>query len=171
MKSFYSLSVVLLFLSACSGTKPLEELPKGRDETRKEDFGKVFGSEFLVFGKSNDNKFDMAGGGGGMRVNPYLWKATIDTLSFMPLASADASGGVVITDWYTSAANASERLKVTVYIQDRVLRADAVKVTVHKEVNKGGGWLPGTTDANTARQLEDIILTKARDLKIQNMVK
>lgn len=171
MNSIYYLSALTIFLSACTGTKPLEELPKGRDEVRKEDFGKAFGAEFLVFGKNNDNKFDMAGGGGGMRVNPYLWRATLETLSFMPLASADASGGVVVTDWYVSAANPSERLKVTVYIQDRVLRADAIKVSIHKEVNKGGSWLPGTTDANTARHMEDIILSKARDLKIQNMAK
>lgn len=161
---------ISLLLSACSGTKPIGDLPKGREEERKEDFGKLFGPEFIVFGKSKDTEFDLAGGGLGMRVNPYLWRAALETISFMPLSSADAAGGVIVTDWYISPSNTSERLKVTVYIQDRVLRADAVKVTVHKEVNRGH-WLPATTDPNTARQLEDIILSKARELKIKNMKK
>ena len=175
MKKFHILHACALstiLLSACSGTKPLGELPQGKDQERKEDFGKLFGPEFLMFGGGAKNaQFDMAGGGGGMRVNPYLWRATLETLSFMPLASADASGGVVVTDWYTSAANPSEKLKVTVYIKDRVLRSDAIQVTLHKEVLKNGSWLPGTTDSNTAIRLEDIILSKARDLKIQNTKK
>lgn len=172
MKIMYPVSFLACFLCACTGTKPLQELPKGKEERRQEDFGKLFGAEFIAFGKSNNTQFDMAGGGGGgMRVNPFLWRATLETLSFMPLASADASGGVVLTDWYISPETPDHRLKVAVYIQDRVLRADAIKVTLHKEVLKNGTWLPGTTDANTVGKLEDIILSKARDLKIQYKAK
>ncbi|MBX9977782.1 MAG: DUF3576 domain-containing protein [Alphaproteobacteria bacterium] len=160
-----SLTLLALF-SACSGTKPVGDVPVSREETRKEDFGKLFGAEFLVFGKPQNMKYGEVPGGGPMRVNIHLWKATLDTLSFMPLASADAVGGVIVTDWYSAATSSSERLKLTVYIQDRQLRADAIKVTVFKEVNKSGNWVAATSDTSTARQIEDIILSKARDLKI-----
>ncbi len=165
-----TLSVSLsLFLASCA-SKPLEtkDLPQSREDRRKEDFGKLFGPEFLVFGKPTNMQYgEIPGGGTAMRVNIHLWKATLETLSFMPLSSADAVGGVIVTDWYSSATSPTERLKITVYIQDRQLRADAIKVTLHKETHKGGHWVAATSDDTTARQLEDIILSKARDLKIQ----
>ncbi len=157
----------LLALAGCAGTKPLEKLPDSREQIRKENFGQLFGSEALVFGKSTP----MYGEGGsvGMSANPHLWRAALETVSFMPLASADAVGGVIVTDWYSSATSKSERLKVTIYITDRQLRADAIKVTIHKEALRDGSWVAATSDPATARQLEDIILSKARDLKIQKM--
>ena len=85
----------------------------------------------------------------------------------MPLASSDAAGGVLITDWYSTASKPSERLKVTVKITDRVLRADAVRVTINKEIKKGNDWISVTADTKIARDMEDLILTKARELKVQ----
>lgn len=156
----------LAVLAGCAGAKPLEKLPEGRDQTRKENFGKLFGSEALVFGKSAP-MYSTEGGSMGMSANPHLWRAALETVSFMPLASADAVGGVIVTDWYASATSKAERLKLTIYITDRQLRADAIKVSIHKEVLRDGTWVAATSDPATARQLEDIILSKARDLKIQ----
>ncbi len=158
---------LLALLSSCAGTKPVGDVPVSREQTRKDDFGKLFGAEFIVFGKPQNMQYGEIQGGGPMRVNIHLWKATLDTLSFMPLASADAVGGVIITDWYSAATSPGERIKLTAYIQDRQLRADAIKVTVFKEVHKGGIWVAAISDASTARQIEDIILSKARDLKIK----
>ena len=103
-------------------------------------------------------------------VNGYLWRATLDTLSFMPLASADPYGGVIITDWYVNPQKPDERFKATVYILDTRLRADGLNVTVFKQVSDGaGGWTDAPTSAQTETDIENAILTKARQLRLANM--
>jgi hypothetical protein len=103
-------------------------------------------------------------------VNAYLWRATLDTLSFMPLASADPYGGVVITDWYTNPEKPDERFKATVYILDTRLRADGLNATVFKQVSDGaGGWTDAPTAPQTETDIENAILTKARQLRLANM--
>lgn len=103
-------------------------------------------------------------------VNSYLWRATLDTLSFMPLASADPYGGVVITDWYTNPEKPDERFKVTVYILDARLRADGLNVAVFKQ-NKSadGNWIDAPSAPQTETDFENAILTKARQLKLSNI--
>jgi hypothetical protein len=98
-------------------------------------------------------------------VNSYLWRATLETLAFMPLLQADSAGGVIVTDWYANPQSPSERVKVSVAILDDDLRADALRVAASREVLQGGTWVPATVQAATVQRLEDIILTKARDLR------
>ena len=98
-------------------------------------------------------------------VNSYLWRASLDTLSFMPLVQTDSAGGVIVTDWYTNPANPQERMKITVTILDRDLRADALRVAASRQVSGTGGWVDAPVAAATVQKLEDIILTKARDLR------
>lgn len=98
-------------------------------------------------------------------VNSYLWRATLDTLSFMPLLQTDSNGGVVVTDWYVNPQVPGERMKVTVSILDQDLRADAVRVAALRELNRGGQWVSAPVEAATTQKLEDIILTRARDLR------
>lgn len=98
-------------------------------------------------------------------VNAYLWRATLDTLSFMPLLQTDSNGGVVVTDWYANPQNPGERVKVTVSILDQDLRADAVRVAASRQVNQGGTWVDAPVQAATVQKLEDVILTRARDLR------
>ena len=103
-------------------------------------------------------------------VNAYLWRATLDTLAFMPLLSADPYGGVVNTDWYASPEKPDERFKATVYILDSRLRADGLNVAVFKEVRGGaGGWVTAPTSAQTATDIENAILTRARQLRLSNL--
>jgi hypothetical protein len=100
-------------------------------------------------------------------VNAYLWHASLDTLRFMPLASADPYGGVIITDWYSAPQDPSERLKVTVYILDRRLRADGIKIAVFRQTKTAAGtWADAATNPDTANKLEDAILTRARELRL-----
>lgn len=98
-------------------------------------------------------------------VNAYLWRAALDTVSFMPLVQADANGGVIVTDWYANPAQPGERMKVTVSILDQDLRADALRVAALRQVSSGGQWVDAPVQAATVQKLEDIILTKARDLR------
>ena len=98
-------------------------------------------------------------------VNSYLWRATLETLSFMPLLQADSAGGVLVTDWYSNPQNPNERMKLSVTILDQDLRADALRVGATREVLQGGTWVSAPVQAATVQRLEDIILTKARDLR------
>lgn len=104
--------------------------PDGRPKERETIFG-----EGGLFGGSKSLKDGE--GGGGIGVNSYLWRASLDTLSFMPLSSADPFGGVIITDWYSPAESPGERFKVTVYILDRRLRADGIRSLPSNRI-----WMP-----------------------------
>lgn len=98
-------------------------------------------------------------------VNSYLWRAALETVSFAPLLQADSAGGVIVTDWYANPQNPGERVKMTVTILDQDLRADALRVAASRQVAQGGGWVDAPVQAATVQKLEDIILTKARDLR------
>lgn len=118
------------------------------------------------------------GGGGGrpaadlaaskvttIGVNSYLWRASLDSLSFMPLLQTDSNGGVIVTDWYVNPQSPGERVKVTVSILDQDLRADALRVAASREIAQNGQWVAAPVRAATVQKLEQIILTKARDLR------
>jgi hypothetical protein len=98
-------------------------------------------------------------------VNAYLWRAALDTLSFAPLTQTDSNGGVIVTDWYTSPTTPNERVKVTATILDRDLRADALRVAASRQVLQNGTWVDAPVAAATVQKLEEIILTRARDLR------
>ncbi|HEY0112301.1 MAG TPA: DUF3576 domain-containing protein [Allosphingosinicella sp.] len=98
-------------------------------------------------------------------VNAYLWRAALDTLSFAPMAQVDSNGGVMVTDWYTNPNSPNERVKVTATILDRDLRADALRVAASRQVLQGGQWVDAPVAAATVQKLEEIILTRARDLR------
>ena len=98
-------------------------------------------------------------------VNAYLWRASLDTLSFAPLATSDSNGGVIVTEWYSNPQNPQERAKVTVSILDRDLRADALRVTAARQTLQNGQWVDAPVTAATVQRLEEIILTRARDLR------
>ena len=100
-----------------------------------------------------------------LAVNSYLWRAAVDTVSFAPLLQANAQNGVIITDWYANPKAPGERVKLTVAVLDPDLRADALRVTAARQVNQGGAWVDAPVSAATVQKLEDIILTRARDLR------
>ena len=98
-------------------------------------------------------------------VNSYLWRASLETLSFMPMLQTDSNGGVIVTDWYANPNATGERMKLTVSILDQDLRADALRVAASRQVAQGSGWVDAPVQAATVQKLEDIILTKARELR------
>ena len=98
-------------------------------------------------------------------VNSYLWRAAIDTVSFAPLLQADSNGGVIVTDWYSHPSSPGERVKLTVAILDQDLRADALRVAASRQTLQNGVWVNALVSAATVQKLEDIILTRARDLR------
>ncbi len=119
-----------------------------------------------LFGKDGDN----GTGSGGIGVNSFLWRASLDTIAFMPIASADPFGGVILTDWYENPEKKGERFKVNVYILDKQLRADGVRVAVFKQTSGKGGknadWRDAQVPADMATNIENTILTRARELRV-----
>ena len=130
---------------------------------QKRETGTLFGPGGLFGAKEKSGD-----GGTGVAVNAYLWRASLDTINFIPLVSADPFGGVIITDWYTPSEAPSERMKVQVTILDRELRADGVRVSVFKQQTnaKAGGWVDAPVDSHTNTDIENAILTRARQLRI-----
>lgn len=163
----------VLFVSAC-GVEVVDdylvENPERQDEYIWE--SELKGKEATVFGDGGLDLFNLGrskkqGGGSGIAVNSYLWRASLDTISFMPLSSADPFGGVIITDWYSPPELPNERYKMSVYILGRQLRADGIRVAVFRQ--QGGtnnSWRSGTVSKDTAVNLENQILTRARQLRL-----
>ena len=122
----------------------------------------------FLFGPSKLSKIQ-PGGGTGVDVNAYLWRATLDTVSIWPVASADPFGGVIITDWYAPPNTPNERFKLNIYILDRAMRADGVRVSVFRQRRTvDGDWLNAITQTQTAIQIENAILSRARQFRNQS---
>lgn len=103
-------------------------------------------------------------------VNTYLWRASLDTLGFMPIAQVDSNGGVIVTDWYSTPQAPNERVKVTVTILDTALRSDALQVAAVRQTLAGSGWVNAAVRAGTVQKLEEVILGRARDLRRSKMM-
>jgi Domain of unknown function (DUF3576) len=131
--------------------------------------GSVLGESSLVFGTAKNPAGNNAAGGGALGVNAYLWRGALDTLSFMPLASADPFGGVIITDWYTPSASSGERFKATAYILGRELRSDGVRVTIFRQVLQNGQWVDSGVSPITIGEIENKVLSRARELREQSL--
>lgn len=147
---------------------------KYRDETAEkyeETGGSILGGSGGVGIGGEERPEAGSGGDGGIGVNSYLWRASLDTVSFMPLASADPFGGVIITDWYSPPEATNERFKLNVYILGRDLRADGVRAAVFKQVldPRSGTWIDAAVEPQTQTDVENAILTKARQLRIASL--
>ncbi len=179
----YHFRVVALVLTAAvlvacgpsegSGVADTVQTPQGRfekdvdDPTRETIFGPggLSAALFDEQGGTGDG-----GGGGGIGVNAFLWRAALDTFSFLPPFSADPIGGVIIYDWYSPPETPGERFKVTVYILDTRLRADGIKVAVFRQVRDVyGEWVEAQVDASMETQLENAVLTRARQIRIAQL--
>lgn len=177
--ALFTLTLVAgLSLSACGGTSESnypepspssdQSIPNPKQGEAEPKGGGLFGRDGIVLsgGGANDAARDAGGAAGGVGVNAFLWRATLDTLSFMPLSNADPFGGVVLTDWYSPAQSPDERMKVSVYILDTKLRADALKVSVFRQTKQGAGsWNDAAVSPDTQIRIENAILNRARELK------
>jgi hypothetical protein len=171
------LALFCVVLTAACNNVPIEQsypesVPGDREgRVRKSDdpqpatlTGPGGGIDLLSLGSNRSRE---SGGGSGVGVNSYLWRASLDTLSFMPLSSADPFGGVIITDWYTPPETPDERFKMNIYILGRELRADGLRVAVFRQNRAGEGrWNDAAVTPETAINLENQILARARQLRI-----
>jgi hypothetical protein len=177
---FRALGLLLLSGVAIGGCNTQRTMPEftvfdPKEQRQRDRSGTFTGRDGItIFGTGNSEAAQQAAaansGGGGIGVNAYLWRGALETINFMPLASADPFGGLIITDWYQPAGLADERLKVHVLILDRSLRADGVQVAVFRQLRDArGDWVDEPVDTKTVSELEDKILTKARELRIAGL--
>ena len=170
-------AIALSSLSACSWWQTGEanypttrtKANRGVDPSKPnyEQPDSVFGPGGLTILGGNDQKnAPEDGSGGGIGVNSFLWRASLDTVAFMPLVSADPFGGVIITDWYSPPQSPNERFKVNVFILGRTLRADGVRAAVFRQQMASAGWVDAPVAPTTATDLENAILVRARQLRI-----
>jgi Domain of unknown function (DUF3576) len=162
-----------LVLTACGYSRPNPTNPNvipqgGPGDTS---VSRIGGDEGLFTFGNSKTKPDAAGGGGGggggIGVNAFLWRGALDTLSFLPLTSADPFGGVIITDWYTPADASGERFKATAFILGRELRSDGIRVSVFRQVNQGGRWVDAPVSPVVQADIENKVLDRARRLREQ----
>ena len=166
-RTLIALLAMSVVLSACSKVRPVAEDEYRDYRTVGPERGKLGGDQGLVFGIGGKQGNGPAGDGGALGVNAYLWRAALDTLAFMPLASADPFGGVIITDWYAPPAAQGERFKATAYILGRQLRADGIKVNIFRQVDQSGRWVDAPVNPATTGEIEDKVLARARELRSQ----
>lgn len=154
-------------LGACSGVDSKAQYPTGADRSATGD-NNIYAEAPSVLGPGGLSIFnrDKKKEETGIGVNSYLWRAALDTVSFMPLVSADPFGGLIITDWTQSETNPNERYKLNVMIIGTELRATAVSVKTFKQVRSGGSWKDANASPDMSRKVEDSILTRARQLRI-----
>lgn len=156
-------------LAGCGGVKPqgvsaneYHQTGGAAQGSMLDESGGMFGGLFGT--KRPDNA---PGGPGAIGVNAYLWRGALDTLSFMPLQSADPFGGVIITDWYSPPSSPDERFKATAYILGRELRADGIRLTMFRQVLQDGHWVDQPVSPVTVGDIENKVLARARQLRIQ----
>ena len=175
MKPFLlALGLTVPLIAACSGTNQRlvqnDEYGDWRGSSvRSRPAGASAG--IVVFGVDKERETReaaAAGGGAGLSVNAYLWRATLDTLSFMPLASADPFGGTIITDWHAPPGAPGERFRAQAYVMGRQLRSDGVRVQVFRQVLQNGQWVDSPVSASTNSEMEDKVLARARELRSQS---
>ena len=170
----FALGLLLPLLVACGGenTRQVRNDEYGdyrNTQVRNRPQGASSG--IVVFGVDRERQAReaaAAGGTSGMSVNAFLWRATLDTLSFMPLASADPFGGTIITEWYSPPAADGERFRAQAYVMGRQLRSDGVRVQVFRQVLNRGQWVDAPVSTATSAELEDKVLARARELRSQS---
>ncbi len=171
MLTALSVAATTAALAACSQFQsvypdkhPGDDSPTWGDQQKPGLFGD---GGLNIFGGAKKKAEDPNGGGIG--VNVYLWRASLDTLAFLPLASADPFGGVIITDWYAPPESPAERFKMSVFIVDRNLRADGLHVSLFRQVqNSAGEWVDSPVAQKTSIDVENSILTRAREIRAAN---
>lgn len=167
MTRFALLLVITLGLSACSGLNV-------SDNTAANDTSGDTGSFLTGKDKAGVTISDIgspdAQSTAALPVNALLWRAALDIAAFVPLADVDTFGGSILTEWYSLPERANERLKLAIFVLDRELRSDAIRVIVYLQSNDGAGWVDAGQDASMGARLEELILTRAREIRASSQV-
>lgn len=156
----YLLILILALVVACSNiqtTEPIEE-----EQPISVLTGKPGGFKLSDFVNNSTSESSMP-------VNAIAWRAALDIASLVPLADVDTFGGTIVTEWYSLADRPDERIKLTIFVVGRELRSDSISVRVHVQQRMADGWGEAVRDQALARQIEDLILARARELRADSL--
>jgi hypothetical protein len=165
-KYILTLSLVIV-LSACSGIEKEAKYPTGAQRDGLTD--DIYAEKESILGENGLNIFNTENrsqSGDSITVNSFLWRASLDTVSFMPLTTVDPFGGVILTDWYSDPATPDERYKLNVFVTGSQLRSDAIRVSTFQQKKSRGNWVDATVDPSIGTKIEDAILTRARQVRV-----
>ena len=151
----FSLGAALL-LSSCSSLKttPAEK----PEEPVSFVTGKPGGIKLSDFGQKDQSDDSIP-------VNALLWRAALDIASFVPLDDVDTFGGSIVTEWHQPKGTPNQRLKLTMFVVGRELRSDAITVRAYIQNRLGTEWIDAGRDETLGRKLENLVLTRARELR------
>lgn len=161
LKSIAILLTGLFMLAGCSGLdiKPAPEEEKPVSILT----GKAGGTSLGDLTGANNT-------GGALPINALLWRASLDITSFVPLDDVDTFGGTIVTEWYSLEDRPNERIKLTIFVIGRELRSDAIRVRIHVQQAEGDGWGAVSRDEAMERKIEDLILTRAREIRASSLI-
>ncbi len=159
--------IILLELAGCSKANlDATNYPKPREEVELEKMGKLTGEQGIVLFGGNSKKGK--GEKSGISVNSYLWRATLDTVHFMPITKIDPFAGVIMTDWYSPPHHPKERFKLNLFVLSGHLRSDSIRVSAFRQVLRGHDWVDATPSLQFINSIEEKILVRARELKVRD---
>lgn len=168
MKQIVLALLITLSVAGCAGVEKKAQYPTGLDRDGLDD-GDIYSEKESIFGPGGLSilgRDDDKPSGDAITVNSYLWRASLDTVSFMPLSNVDPFGGVILTDWYNDPATPDERYKLNVFVIGSQLRSDAVNVSAFQQKKRSGKWVDVAVDPTIATKIEDTILTRARQIRV-----
>ena len=158
---FFVILVVLIGLAGCSSSTPTAEKGPGSILTGEAEQGVSLSDLAGLSGKSNSV---------GLPINALLWRASLDIMSTIPLDDVDTFGGTIVTEWYQLNKTSDERIKMTAFVLDRELRADGIRVIVYVQKRIGNSWQDSGTDSEMGKQIEELILTRAREIRASGYI-
>jgi len=158
---FSMILMVLICLAACSGGTPIEEKGPGSILTGRAEQGLRISDLAGLSGESSSL---------GLPINALLWRASLDIMSTIPLDDVDTFGGTIVTEWYQLNETSDERIKMTAFVLDRELRADGIRVIVYVQKRVGNSWQDNGTDSKMGEKMEQLILTRAREIRAYGVV-
>ncbi len=172
MRYLFLLGFLVLF--GCSYLPSGGERADTRDEKEKRlaESGTIFDEGGIFEGAAfnvGSQRIGPGQGGGSIGVNSYLWFASLETIDFLPISQVDPFGGVILSDWHSPTKTPDERVKLNIFINGKALRSDAIRVAMFREVRQNGDWISTENDPSTVRKIENAILKRARELRLQTI--
>ena len=161
IKKISSIALISVLVASCQNMDVKQQYPQTIRDQRDESFGKITGSEGIVLGGKKRRSEAV-----GITVNSFLWRASLEAASNLPILIVDPFSGVITTDWYKVHNDSKEKFKLNIVISSDVIRADAVKVSVFKQIHGKSGWVDDGINNTMSIEIENKILTRARQLKI-----
>ena len=156
MRVFLILMTVFILGACGTGSPPPTEKGPGSILTGKDEQGLSLSDISNIGGSSKTV---------GLPINALLWRSSLDIVATIPLDDVDTFGGTIVTDWYQLDQAKNERIKIAIFVLDRELRSDGIRVIVYVQNKSSDEWEDRGVDVEMGQKLEELILTRAREIR------